>query len=197
MENLIHFMNDASLAPLINVAISHVEFEALHPFNDGNGRLGRMLITLSLWQHRLISEPHFYISGFFEEHRDEYIDLMREVSADGNWTAWISFFLKGIEHQANANLEISLQIRNLYEEYKAIFLDKLSSKYHISALDFLFEFPIFRNNKFTSKSGIPKQTASRFSRLLIEENILTTIDPAAGRRPALLAFEPLLRVIRA
>lgn len=71
--------------PLVKAAVTHLEFEALHPFEDGNCRLGRMLITLMLWNEGLISAPHFYISGYFEQPKDEYIDTMRRVSSHGDW----------------------------------------------------------------------------------------------------------------
>lgn len=85
----------------------HLEFEALHPFLDGNGRIGRMLITLLLWSSGVISEPHFYISGYMEENKDEYIDTMREVPKSNNWESWCIFFLNAIEKQAIKNLEIA------------------------------------------------------------------------------------------
>ncbi|MCK4713752.1 MAG: Fic family protein, partial [Marinosulfonomonas sp.] len=88
MDQLFEFANSNPLTPLLKIAISHVEFEALHPFKDGNGRVGRMLITLMLWDYKLIKAPHFYVSAFFEDARDEYIDLMRAVSANGDWTEW-------------------------------------------------------------------------------------------------------------
>lgn len=196
MDQLIEFMEGEEYPPLINAAISHVEFESLHPFHDGNGRIGRMLITLLLWQKGRISAPHFYISKFFEENRDQYIELMRRVSSNDEWTDWIIFFLNAIEQQAEANMTMAININSLYDEMKEVFLEILSSKYHIAALDYMFSKPVFRNNKFTRESGIPSQTAARFSRLLAEKDILRTVQPAAGRRPALYAFEPLLSLIR-
>lgn len=196
METLFHYINHSEDQILIKTAASHLEFEALHPFNDGNGRIGRMLITLMLWHHEIISAPHFYISAYLEENRNEYIDRMREVSQSHDWTNWIIFFFNGIEIQSNKNLEISEKIRSLYEEMKDRFRQKLSSQWSTAALDFLFSRPIFRNSAFTSKSGIPSATAHRFTRILVQENFLITLIPASGRRPALYAFEPLLEIVR-
>ncbi|WP_008636856.1 Fic family protein [Bizionia argentinensis] len=81
----------------------HLEFEALHPFQDGNGRIGRMLITLLLWSSGTISEPYFYVSGYMEEHKDEYIETMRNVSENNDWEPWCIFFLNAIEKQAIRN----------------------------------------------------------------------------------------------
>lgn len=174
----------------------HLEFEALHPFQDGNGRIGRMLITLLIWSSGAISEPHFYISGYMEENKDEYIETMREVSKDHNWESWCIFFLNAIEKQSIKNLEIAEKIKNLYEEMKPIFSDTLSSKWSVKALDYIFTNPIFRNNRFTSKSGIPGPTAARFTRILLEKELLKTLEESSGRRPALYAFEPLLKLVR-
>ena len=138
----------------------HLEFEALHPFQDGNGRIGRMLITLYLWKEGLLSQPHFYISGYLEENKDEYIELMRQVSADNQWNEWIRFFLKAVESQAIRNLEIAEKIKDLYERMKIEFTEILSSKWSLNALDFVFTNPVFRNNKFTAQSGIPYATAN-------------------------------------
>lgn len=181
---------------LVKSAIMHLEFEALHPFEDGNGRIGRMLITLMLWSKGLISQPHFYISGYLEENKNVYIDIMRNVSKTGNWNEWCSFFLKAVESQANRNLDVAEKIQQLYEEMKQVFTDKLSSKWCINALDYIFSNPIFRNNNFTSKSGIPAATAQRFTRILIEENLISTLEEASGRRSALYSFEPLMRLVR-
>lgn len=196
LENLFTYINKSSDPILIKTALMHLEFEALHPFQDGNGRIGRMLITLLLWSSGAISEPHFYISGYMEENKDEYIDTMREVSKSNNWESWCIFFLNAIEKQAIKNLEIAERIRSLYEEMKPIFADSLSSKWSVNALDYIFTYPIFRNNRFTSKSGIPGPTAARFTRILLEKELLRTLEESSGRRPALYSFEPLLKLVR-
>ncbi|WP_289078703.1 Fic/DOC family N-terminal domain-containing protein [uncultured Thalassospira sp.] len=196
MSALFKYIGTSEHQLLIRTAMAHLEFEALHPFKDGNGRIGRMLITLMLWKHGAISAPHFYASAYFEEHRDEYIDRMREVSKNGAWTEWTVFFLRGLSAQAHSNLEKAEGIRILYEEMKDAFREVLSSQWSTSALDFVFGRPIFRNNTFTSRSGIPKPTAHRFTRTLLERGFLKIVAPAAGRRPAVYAFEPLLDLLR-
>ena len=196
LEKLFTYIKDSSDPILIKTALMHLEFEALHPFQDGNGRIGRMLITLLLWSSGTISEPHFYVSGYMEEHKNEYIDTMRNVSENNNWEAWCIFFLNAIEKQAIRNLEIAESIKSLYEDMKPVFSDALSSKWSLNALDYIFTNPIFRNNRFTSKSGIPGPTAARFTRILLDKELLRTLEESSGRRPALYAFEPLLRLVR-
>lgn len=196
IEALFAFINHSHFPVLIKTALAHLEFEALHPFKGGNGRIGRMLITLMLWQSKTISAPHFYISGYFETHKDRYIDTMRQVSASGNWDAWCAFFLEAVEQQAIANLAVAESISELYDAMKIRFAEVLKSKYSLNALDYVFTNPVFRNNKFTSQSGIPVTTASRFTRILLQKNIVVTLEEASGRKPALYSFEPLMELVR-
>lgn len=196
MENLFAFIGSDHFPLLVRTALAHIEFEALHPFEDGNGRVGRMLVTLMLWQSGVIAAPHFYISRYFEDHKDEYIHLMREASRGGGWEAWCRFFLTAVERQAQDNLTVAESIRSLYEEMKTHFASLLSSKWAVRALDYIFANPIFRNNGFTADSGIPPATAARFTRVLLDEGMLQTVRSAAGRRPATYRFEPLMQRVR-
>jgi len=196
LDKLFQYIEHGTDLPLVKTCITHVEFEALHPFKDGNGRIGRMLITLMLWSSKIISEPYFYISGYLEENKDIYIDIMRNVSQNEDWESWCVFFLGAIEQQAIRNLTIAESISKLYEEMKEVFENALSSKYHRKALDFVFTNPVFRNNKFTKDSGIPAASAARFTRLLLEKNLIITKEEASGRRPALYSFEPLMQLVR-
>lgn len=196
MDKLFEYIEKSEDPILVKTAIAHIEFEALHPFKDGNGRIGRMLITLMLWSSGTISAPHFYISGFFEENKDIYIDMMKNVSQTNDWTNWCIFFLEAIEKQATRNLEIAENISALYDEMKMIFSDALASKWSVNALDYVFTNPVFRNNKFTKNSGIPGASAARFTRILLDKELIKMVEAPSGRRPALYAFEPLLELVR-
>ena len=149
-----------------------------------------------LWQLGLIAHPYFYISGHLEKRKEEYIKCLRAVSADGDWTTWCIFFLEAVRGQAEMNFSKSEEIRELYERMKEVFRTTLSSQWSINALDFLFANPVFRNTAFTGLSNIPKQTANRFTRVLLEAELLTTIRAPSGRRAGLYAFEPLLQIVR-
>ncbi len=196
LQKLLDFINNSTMTPLLKTAIAHVEFEALHPFQDGNGRIGRMLITLLLWHYGLISQPHFYISAFFETHRTEYIDSMREVSKTNDWTQWCLFFLEAAESQAKQNLATAENIQALYEEMKPLFTSILSSRWSGHVLDFVFTYPIFPRNKLTEKIGITPTTSTRFIRLLVENNLLQVISEPSGRRAGFYRFEPLMEIVR-
>ena len=196
MDNLFDYINRSEHQILIKTALAHIEFEALHPFKDGNGRIGRMLITLMLWTSGAICAPHFYISAHLEEEKNNYIDAMRNVSANNDWTSWCVFFLNALEKQAKRNLQISEEIQKLYSDMKDIFYDVLGSKWSVAVLDFIFTNPVFRNNKFTNTSGIPGPSAARITRILLEKELIKTLEEPSGRRPALYIFEPLMRLVR-
>ena len=196
MERLFEVVHDEKLPVLLRAAICHLEFEALHPFEDGNGRVGRMLITLMLWKYGAIEAPHFYISRYFEDHKAEYIRQMRNVSEHGTWDEWCQFFLTAVKEQAINNLYQAEHIRSLYEDMKTRFAALLSSKWSVKALDFMFTTPVFRNSRFTHNSGIPAPTAARFSRLLLKEGLLEIVEEAAGQKPATFRFEPLVNIVR-
>jgi len=196
LEKLFDYIDNNPEPALIRTAVAHVEFEALHPFQDGNGRIGRMLITLLLWKSGVLSQPHFYISGYFEKNKDAYIEAMRNVSRNNDWNGWIKFFLTAVEQQAVRNLQIAESIRNLYEEMKAVFSELLSSKWSLIVLDFIFTNPVFRNSKFVSNTGIPAATAGGIVKKLMDKGYLIQKEEAAGRRPALFSFEPLMQLVR-
>jgi len=177
--------------PLIKTAIAHIEFEALHPFKDGNGRIGRMLIPLLLWQMRHISAPHFYISHFFEEHKDEYIERMRAVSAANDWSGWCAFFCRAIHEQAQQNMKIAEEITALYENMKTRLTNILASRQTILILDALFTQPIFKSSRFAPDSGIVKSSLQRHLKQLEQHGIIQIVEEAAGSRPALYSFESL------
>ena len=179
---------------LVQLALLHVEFEALHPFLDGNGRLGRMLVLLFMWQKGIITRPTFYISAIFERNRDTYYDNLRAVSAKGAWTQWCLFFLESLQKQADENLNKAKGILALYDKMKGVIPALLNSQHVIQAVDWLFTFPVFSGSNFVSKSGIPPATARRILPLLATANILKILVPASGRRPAVYCFPELLNL---
>jgi Fic family protein len=182
------------LDPLVQLAVVHAEFEALHPFMDGNGRLGRMIIPLFLASRRILSGPHFYISAYLEANRDEYLDRLRAVSAQDDWTGWCEFFLTALNTQAAENESKARAVLALYDRLKVEVVQLTHSQHSIRAIDFLFQTPIFRGPLFTSNPGIPKPTATRILSLLRAEGIVSTIREPSGRRPGLFAFRELMNI---
>jgi Fic family protein len=181
--------------PLVHLALVHAEFEALHPFMDGNGRLGRMIIPLLLYRRGTLSGPHFYVSAFFDANRDEYLDRLRAISANGAWTEWTLFFLEAIRVQARQNETKAREILNLYAEVKERAVEVTHSQYAMRAVDFLFQSPIFLGPHFVESSNIPRPTAIRILRLLREAEIVQVLRPGAGRSAGLYAFASLVNVV--
>lgn len=103
---------------LIDVALVHYQFETIHPFGDGNGRLGRILVTLQLYDCGLLSAPNLYLSEYFNRNKDTYVEKMREVSRNGAWEAWLTFFVRGVMIQAREAYDRSLELRDLQQEYE-------------------------------------------------------------------------------
>lgn len=196
MESLLAYSADKTTPILVRTAIGHAEFEALHPFEDGNGRIGRMLITLMLWNGGAIRAPHFYMSAYFEDNKDEYIERLRSVSASNDWTGWVAFFLGALADQAVRNLQSAQSISSFYEEMKPTFVELLASKYAVAALDYLFTNPVFSNSRFIAEAGIPAGTAARLSRVLHQNGLLESVREASGRQAAIYRFEPLMKRVR-
>lgn len=179
---------------LIQLAVLYAEFEALHPFAEGNGRLGRMLVPLFLWQRGMVRQPVFYISAYLEERRDLYYNGLLAIFRDGDWTTWCRFFLEALRVQAEDNLAKAQEIFDLYDRTTRHFSVITRSPNTIDALTWLFGHPVLRSSDFTSAAGVPKRTAHRLLGTLMEEGILQEIRAANGRRPALLGFPGLLNL---
>jgi len=184
------------LDPLVQLAIIHAEFEALHPFKDGNGRLGRMIIPLFLYERRILNGPNFYMSGHLEARREEYVQKMRFISRDGAWTDWCAFFLQGMIEQANENQTKAPAIISLHARMQHEIAELTHSRFSSLAVDFIFSHPIFLTTHFVEESGIPRETALKMLRAMRGEGtqVLRTIREGAGRRAAILAFPDLLNI---
>lgn len=180
---------------LIQLAVVHAQFELIHPFKDGNGRIGRLLIPLFLYQKHLLSSPSFYLSEYLEVHRDEYYGRLSAISRTNDWDGWISFFLDAIFAQSGENGERVRQMRELYETMKTHIVELTHSQYSLAALDALFHRPIFQTSDFVERSGIPKQSALPMLRALRSAGILSPVREASGRRAGILAFPELLDIV--
>ncbi len=180
---------------LVQLAIVHAEFEAIHPFADGNGRLGRMLIPLFLLCRKVLSEPTFYISAYLEARRGDYYDQLLAVSRDGDWTGWCEFFLRALVAQADSNTAKSKEILRLYEAKKDWIMAQARSAYAIRVLDFIFNRPVFKSSDFVSQAEIPRRTAFRILPVLKEGGLLRELRAGIGPRPAILVFPELLNIV--
>jgi Fic family protein len=187
------YLHSDQADPLIHLAVIHAEFESLHPFHDGNGRVGRMLVPLLLFQRGLLSGPTFYVSAYLEANRQEYYDRLLAVSRDGDWTGWCEFFLKAMKSQGEENTRRTKAILSMYDRAKNWIPQKTRSQYAIAALDFVFCNPVFKASDFC-RGKMPAETARGLLRSLRDGGMLKIIRPNAGRRPAVVAFDDLLAV---
>ncbi|MBC7700459.1 MAG: Fic family protein [Massilia sp.] len=183
---------------LIQTAVVHAQFELLHPFKDGNGRIGRILIPLFLYQKKVLSQPMFYLSEYLENHRDEYYLRLKGISTENDWNGWIAFFLRATATQAAQNGQRVVAIQSLYEEMKQAIHETTHSQYTVHLLDAIFSKPIFRISdlaqRLTDEFGIHAKTAPALLRQLRDVGILREIQSASGRRPATLCFPRLLNL---
>lgn len=191
-ERFIH--GDAPGDLLVQLALLHAEFEALHPFLDGNGRLGRMLVPLFLYEQKMLSQPVFYLSSYLEAHRQEYYDRLLAVSRDGEWTAWCRFFLIGLRAQAEANTAKAKAILDLYDRALRQVRGLTHSQFTHLAVDFLFQRPICKTSDFIAQAGIPEASAKGILSKLRKSHIIKDLLPGKGRRPGVYAYPELLNI---
>lgn len=194
MDDWEAFLNASGWDVIVQLAIVHAQFEAIHPFEDGNGRVGRLVLPLFLVARGALSAPSFYLSGYLDRHRAEYVERLRAVSRDGDWTGWCAFFLHAVAEQAAENQQQAAAILDLYERRKEWIPGVVKSQHAVRALDQLHATPIFTTPRFIANSGIPSATARRIVTVLRERGIVREYRPRSGRTPALLAYQELLDV---
>jgi Fic family protein len=178
---------------LVQLAIVHAQFEIIHPFLDGNGRVGRLLIPIFLAEKGILAQPLFYLSAYFEAHRDQYYDRLRAITAESNWQGWIEFFLKAVFEQANESSQRVMSIQALYERMKAELPETIGAQFVLAALDALFKKPVLSSTDFIQSTQIARRSALRVLSALKEAGFLSTLKPAAGNRPEVLIFKQLVQ----
>ncbi len=188
------YIQESDIDPLIQTALVHAQFELLHPFKDGNGRIGRLLIPLFLYAKSVLSSPMFYLSAYLETHRDEYYSRLQSISQRNDWNEWVVFFLTAISQQSHDNSNRVKKMMALYDAMKIQIRDVTHSQFSIHVLDALFDRPIFQTSDFVRRTEIAKQTAMPILRQLRDAKILVQLREASGRRPAILAFPTLLNI---
>ena len=181
---------------LAQLAVLHAQFEIIHPFNDGNGRLGRMLVPLFLYEKRLLHRPMFYLSAYLEQHREQYIAHLRPLGRErGAWNRWIAFFLQALGDQADANAEKARAIMTLYERLKKQVLELTHSQYAVPLLDAMFEQPIFKSTALEKRGGMPsKPMIMNMLGKLKKAGILKLQSEGRGRRAQVLALPSLVNL---
>jgi len=187
------FVNeDLEMPALIQCALMHYQFEAIHPYLDGNGRIGRLLITLFLCAREVLPTPLLYLSAYFDKRRDDYIRHLFRVSATGEWEPWITFFLRGVEQQARDALIRSRRVRELHQRYVQLLQSKRESANALRLLDILFANPYVTAPRASELLGVTHAGAQGILNRLVRAGVLEHIS---GRWPRLYVARELLRVI--
>lgn len=176
LSNWENYINSPSLDidPLIKAAICHYQFEAIHPFGDGNGRTGRILMILQMVQDDLLNHPVLYLSGYINRERSRYYDLLRSVTQKANWKEYVDFMLRGIAQQAKTTTRIILRIKDVKTSFKRKIRDTQRAIYNIELLDHLFLYPVTYPSFMSSKLDIVYQTASKYLSILEKNKFLTS-----------------------
>jgi Fic family protein len=171
-----------SLPPLIRLGMIHYQFEAIHPFLDGNGRVGRLLITLLFCAWDLLPEPLLYLSAYFQAHRQAYYDLLLATSREGAWEAWLTFFLRGVAAQARDAVARAGRLQDLRERYREQFQSERAAARLLQTVDFLFAQPLITVRQAETALGVNFSTAQRYVDQLEEAGILREITGQARNR---------------
>jgi Fic family protein len=192
LEKFLH--SDSGLPPLIQVGLAHAQFETIHPFLDGNGRLGRLLITFLLTEKRLLKKPVLYLSHYFKRHRAEYYERLQAVRDAGDWEGWLEFFLRGVREVSGEATATAAAILRMREDYRARITEHLgraAANGH-RVMDRLFDHPIVTVATVRDWLGITPVGANQIVSRLEAVGLLREITGYARNRR--FRFEPYLKL---
>ena len=189
-ERYIH--NENEIDPLVRMAIGHYQFEAIHPFTDGNGRTGRILNSLYLIEQNLLTLPVLYLSRYILQNRSQYNRLLLRVTETQDWEQWIIFMLSAVEETAKWTTEKIAAIRALAENTRRYVKRSLSKVYSYELVNLIFELPYCRIVNLTEKGIAQRQTASRYLQQLVSIGVLAEYAPA---REKLFINQKLMRLL--
>ena len=196
IESLKHwerFLHQRDTMPdLIQCALIHEQFEAIHPFVDGNGRVGRLLIPLFLMERGRLSQPLLYLSDYIEAHRQDYYDLLQQVRTHGDWAAWLHFFLGGVEETSRAAVHQAGLLMDMREAMRSHLHDKHRA---LALIDELFVNPYLTINRAAEVLGVSHPTARSTMKILQDADIVQEVTGRSWGRiylaaPILAAIEP-------
>lgn len=171
-----YYHTDSRLPVLIRLALTHYQFEAIHPFLDGNGRVGRLLITLLLCSHGLLPHPLLYLSAFFERYRQDYYRGLLAISQQGAWLDWIHFFLRGVEEQAQDAAARARQLQDLWQQYRARLQAARTSALTLRLVDNLMEVPVITYRRAEQLLEVTPRAAIQNVGKLVDAGILKEVS---------------------
>jgi Fic family protein len=185
---------DTQIPPLARVGMIHYQFEAIHPFLDGNGRVGRLLIVLLLCEWGLLSQPLLNLSAYIEHYRQEYYDHLLAVSQRGAWETWLRFFLRGVSEQARDGVVRMERLQAIRIKYQAIVEADRNPERISAVVDFLFSRPIFSVRQVTDGLDIPFKTTQDYVEKLVQAGVLREITGYARNR--IFQADEILKVVQ-
>ena len=194
--DLEHYLNSVAPTPLlIKAGLAHAQFELIHPFLDGNGRLGRLLITFLLCHHRALTRPLLYLSSWFKQHQDEYYSRLYSVSHYGDWEGWLKYFLQGVGQVSQEAVETARRIIALREEHRQLVDDKVRSQSGLALLDALYETPLVTVNEIRDQLKVSYGTASNLTKDFVQAGILQEIFTEARTKTKIFSYNPYLSLL--
>ncbi|MEG4141649.1 MULTISPECIES: Fic family protein [unclassified Microcoleus] len=197
LDNLEKFLYSPQPIPtLIKVGLAHAQFETIHPFLDGNGRTGRLLITFLLCEQNILQRPLLYISHYFKKYRSEYYDRLQAVRDSGNWESWLKFFLRGVYEVAQEAAATARKIVNLKEEHRQLVLNAMGrrSGNAIALLESLYFRPIFTVEHTEAITSLSYPNANALIKALSDIGLLEEIT--GQKRNRAFSYAPYLAVFR-
>lgn len=197
LDNLEKFLHNPQPMPiLIKVGLAHAQFETIHPFLDGNGRTGRLLITFLLCEQNILQRPLLYISYYFKKYRTEYYDRLQAVRDSGNWESWLKFFLRGVYEVAQEATATARRIVNLKEEHRQLVLNTMGrrSGNAIALLESLYFRPIFTVEHAEKITNLSYPNANTLVKDLGDIGLLQEIT--GQKRNRAFSYEPYLTIFR-
>ena len=168
--------NSRSLPPLVRCALMHYQIETIHPYSDGNGRIGRLMITLFLCATGILVTPLLYLSAYFERDRQRYYEELFNVSATGDWERWISYFLEGIRTESRDVLARIRQVRLLEAEWRTLLLSRREPSSGLQLLEELFANPVVTASRVSELLGVTDPGARRILNRLVDAGILVRVE---------------------
>jgi Fic family protein len=186
------FVHESDLPPLVTIALAHYQFEAIHPFLDGNGRVGRLLITLFLIERRILPTPLLYLSAFFEASRCDYYDGLRGVSEHGAWQDWLEYFLQGIARMSEDALNRATRINDLLANWRNKLAGQ-STNTPLRVIDLLAANPFLTTTGTASQLTLAFTTAQRAIERLEQNGIVQRISDA--KRDRVYCARALLEIL--
>ena len=193
LENYIY--EDDQMPALVKIALIHAQFETIHPFLDGNGRMGRLLITFWLCQQEILTKPLLYLSYYFKQNRAEYYDRLMDVRKKGKWEEWIKFFLRGVAETSDESTKSAKEILALQKRCSDILLRKEGNHSHYQILlNDLFEKPFIQRNDVMTLLNVSNPTAGAIIDVFCDSKILYDLTPRRSRNK-LYAFSEYINIL--